>query len=606
VQAKLPFSDRREFDDVQRGFIATIPGDDPNKYAFLDKEAPPTVNPSLWRQAQLDVPNGLFKVTDGVYQVRNFSVSNMTIVEGKTGIIIVDTLASPGAAREALTLYYANRPKKPIKAIVYTHSHGDHYGGASGLIAPEDAVSGKVVVLAPLGFMDALITESTIATNLTARRGQFQFGGALPVNERGTIDYGEGKSGSRGTNLTPKFIPPTVTIEKPIESKTIDGVTFVFQLALNTEAPSEMMLYLPQSHVLDVAELATHTLHNLLPLRGTVVRDGKAWATSLNQALDRFGADVQILIDQHQWPVWGNDRVREKLANNRDLYEYVHDQTIRMMNEGMGPAEIADAMTMPPGLEGYWPARGYYGTLSHDSRAVYQKYVGWYDGNPVNLNRLPRVDEAKKYLEYMGGPTAVITKAREDFKNGNYRWVATVMDQMVFADPTNKEARELAADAYEQLGYLAESAVWRNAYLLATQELRNGVKAGSQPSPAISADMLGAMTAMRVFDYLGTRVDGAKATQTIVIAWHLTDTQEAFTSTLEHGALTTSQIKAPAGTASIDTTKAVLSEMILGKTTLTEAEQQGRLTVTGDRNAVVRFWATLVTFQSGIPLVAPS
>src|SRR6266850_6062036 len=417
VQSRLPFSDRQDFDDAMRGFIATTPDPaNPDRWAFLEREAPPTVNPSLWRQAQLNATNGLFKVADGVYQVRGFSQANMTIVEGTTGLIVIDTLTTPGAAREALDLYFAHRPRKPVLTVIYTHSHPDHYGGASGVVSPADVAVGKTRVLAPAGFMEAVISEAVTAGNAKARRAEYQFGTPLPLGERGNVDNGEGKNESRGASGAGSIIPPNETIQQPMETRTIDGVTLVFQLTLDSEAPSEMLIYLPQSHVLDVAELATHTLHNLLPFRGATVRDANRWSQYLNTALETFGADVQVMIDQHNWPAWGNGQVRARLANKRDLYKYVHDQTIRLMNQGLGPAEIAEALTLPPGLENDWSARGYYGTISLDSKAVYQRYLGWYDGNPANLNRLPRVEEDKKYLEYMGGSAAVIARAREDFK----------------------------------------------------------------------------------------------------------------------------------------------------------------------------------------------
>jgi alkyl sulfatase BDS1-like metallo-beta-lactamase superfamily hydrolase len=540
VLSQLPFSDRQDFEDVMRGFIATTPDPaNPDRWGFLKREAPPTVNPSLWRQAQLNVASGLFKVADGVYQIRGFSQANMTIVEGATGLILIDTLSSPGAAREALDLYFAHRPRKPVVAVIYSHSHGDHYGGASGVVSQADAAAGKTKVLAPAGFMEALIGEAAMGGNAKARRAMYQFGRSLPVGERGNVDEGIGKNDSRGASGGGPIIAPNDTIQQPMETRTIDGVALIFEPALDSEAPSEMLIYLPQSRVLDVAEDATHTLHNLLPFRGTVVRDANRWSQYLNTALDQFGADVQMMIAQHTWPVWGNERVRAHLANQRDFYKYVHDQTIRMMNQGLGPTEIAEALTIPPGLENDWSTHGYYGTISHNSKAVYQRYIGWYDGNPATLNRLPRVEEAKKYLEYMGGSAAVIARARDDLKAGRYRWVAQVMDQVVFADPSNQEARSLAADAFEQLGYLAESSTWRNAYLLGAQELRSGVRAGARSVPGVSAEMLHAMPIALVFDYLGTRVDGPRAgTTNIVINWRFTDTGESLASTLEHGALT--------------------------------------------------------------------
>jgi len=609
VQSRLPFSDRQDFHDAMRGFIATTPDPaNPDRWAFLEHEAPPTVNPSLWRQAQLNATNGLFKIADGVYQVRGFSQANMTIVEGTTGLIVIDTLTTPGAAREALDLYFAHRPRKPVLAVIYSHSHGDHYGDASGVVSQADVAAGKTKVIAPAGFMEAVIGEAVIGGNAKARRAQYQFGMPLPVGERGNVDEGLGKNDSRGASGFGSIIAPNDTIQQPMETRTIDGVAFIFLLALDSEAPSEMLIYLPQSHVLDVAEDATHTLHNLLPFRGSVVRDANRWSQYLNAALEQFGADAQVLIAQHTWPVWGNERVRARLAIQRDLYKYVHDQTIRMMNQGLGPTEIAEALTMPPGLENDWSARGYYGTISHDSKAVYQRYIGWYDGNPATLNRLPRVEEAKKYLEYMGGSAAVIARARDDFKAGRYRWVAQVMDQVVFADPSNQEARSLAADAFEQLGYLAESSTWRNAYLLGAQELRTGVGRGARSVPGISPEMLHAMPIALMFDYLGTRIDGPRTgTANIVINWQFTDTHESLASTLEHGALTSITDKnAPNAVTTVKTTRTVFESVILGRRTLADAMEQREITTVGDAKAVSDLLALLVDFEAGFPVVEPA
>jgi alkyl sulfatase BDS1-like metallo-beta-lactamase superfamily hydrolase len=607
----LPFKDRQDFEDAMRGFIATTPDPaNPDRWAFLKHEAPATVNPSLWRQAQLNVASGLFKAAEGVYQVRGFSQANMTIVEGTTGLIVIDTLSTPGAAREALDLYFAHRPRKPVIVVIYSHSHPDHYGGASGVVSQADVAAGKTKVIAPAGFMEALVGEAVTGGNAKARRGQYQFGAALPVGERGNVDIGLGKNDSRGASGGGPIIAPNETIQQPMETRTIDGVAFIFQLALDSEAPSEMLIYLPQSYVLDVAEDAAHTLHNLLPFRGTVVRDANRWSQYLNTALDQFGADVQVLIAQHTWPVWGNERVRAHLENQRDLYKYVHDQTIRMMNQGLGPTEIAEALTMPPGLENDWSARGYYGTISHDSKAVYQRYIGWYDGNPATLNRLPRVEEAKKYLEYMGGSAAVIARAREDFKAGRYRWVAQVMDQVVFADPSNQEARSLAADAFEQLGYLAEAATWRNAYLLGAQELRTGVHGATRSVPGVSpgvSQVLHAMPIALVFDYLGTRVDAPRAgTAKVVINWRFTDTGESLASTLEHGALTSITGKtAPSAVTTVTTTRPVFESVILGQRTLTDAMDHREITTFGDAKAVSDLLALLTDFDPAFPIVEP-
>lgn len=606
VLSQLPFGDRQDFEDAERGFIATVPAD-PDRYAFLKGEPPATVNPSLWREGQLDAINGLFKVTDGVYQVRGLSVAAMTIVEGKTGIIVIDTLASPGEAKTALDLYYAHRPKKPLLAIIYSHDHSDHYSGASALVSPADARSGRVKVIAPAGFMAALTQEASVAANLAGARGQFQFGGGLPVGARGTVDYGEGETVTRGSGGVGPIIPPNDIIGRPFETRTIDGVAFEFQLALDTEAPSEMFIYLPKSHVLDVGEDATHTLHNLLPIRGTLVRNALSWSKTLNVALDHFGGEVQIMINQHQWPVWGNARVRQSLEDHRDLYKYIHDQTLRMMNEGLEPREIAESLTMPPGLEKDWSLRPYYGSLPLDAMAVYQRYLGWYDGNPANLDPLPPLEQAQKYVEYMGGADAAVARAREDFSKGNYRWVAQVMDQVVFADPSNKEARELAADAFEQMGYSSENAPWRNSFLLAAQKLRADVPASERPTPAITPEILHVMPTSGMFDYLGTRIDGPRAgTAKIVIDWHFTDTNKALVSTLEHGALTSVGGKTdPHADATVTTTRQILESVILGQRSLEGAIGNG-ITVTGNAKALSDLWALLADFKTGIALVEPS
>ncbi len=609
VQSQLSFADRQDFDDATRGYIATLP--DPSgqdRFAFLKSAAPATANPSLWREAQLDAINGLFKVTDGVYQIRGLSVAAMTIVEGKTGVIVIDSLASPGEAGAALALYFAHRPHRPVKAVIYSHNHSDHYSGASTLVAPADAASGKVKVIAPTGFMPALIEEASVAANLGNRRGGFQFGAALPVGAQGTLEYGEGIVVTRGPNGPGPIVPPNDLIQKPVESRTIDGVTFVFQLALNSEAPSEMFVYLPQKHLLDVSEDATHTLHNLLPIRGTLVRDALSWSKALNQALDRFGGDVQVMINQHQWPVWGNMRVRASLEDHRDLYKYIHDQTVRMMNQGLGPTDIAEKLTMPPGLEQEWALRGYYGTLSQDAKAVYQRYAGWYDGNPANLHALPPAEEAGKLVDYMGGADAVVAHARADFTAGNYRWVAQIMDQVLFADPANKAARDLAADAFEQMGYLAEAAPWRNSYLLAAQELRHGAPAPRRAVPAISAELLQVMTIGQIFDYLGTRIDGPRAgTSKIVINWRFTDTKESLAATLAHGALTWIDGKAASNPdATVTTTRPVFESVILGQRSLADATAQGGVAIAGNANSVSDLWGLLVTFTTNFPLVAPA
>ena len=589
-----------------RGFVATVPdARNPQQYQFLQGDAPPTVNPSLWRLAQLNAVNGLFKVVDGMYQVRGFSLANMTIVEGRTGLIVIDPLSSVAAAKEGLDLYFAHRPRKPVVAVIYTHSHSDHYGGVKGVTSEADVSSKQTRVFAPAGFMEAAVSESVIAGNAMGRRAQYQFGGPLPRGERGNVDAGLGKNDSRGAPGR-SLIAPTDSIQQPVETRAIDGIDIVFHLAPASEAPAEMHLYFPQLKVLDIAENATHTLHNLLPLRGTEVRDAKGWSKYLGDALDRFGPDAQVLVAQHHWPVWGHNRVVAHVEQQRDLYKYVHDQSVRMMNQGMAPTEIAETLRLPKSLEGTWAARGYYGTLSHDSKAVYQKYLGWYDGNPATLNALAPVESARKNVEYMGGSPAIIARAREDFRQGNYRWVAQVMDQVVYAEPGNAEARALAADAFEQLGYLAESATWRNAYLLGAQELRSGL-AAARRRQAIDAEFIGVMPVSLVFDYLGTTVNGPRAENAkIVLNWRFTDSGETLVSTLDHAALTYVAGKSlPAADASASTTRAVFNAIVLRQRTFEDARQKGELSVAGNAAKLTELMSYFDDFDPAFNIIEP-
>lgn len=465
----LPFADKTDLENANSGFIATLPDVtiknekgqvvwtlDP--YKFLEgAEAPATVNPSLWRQAQLNMTNGLFKVTDRIYQIRGFDLSVMSIIEGDTGIIIVDPLTSTETAKAGLDLYYQHRPKKPVVAVMYTHSHIDHYGGVRGVISEEDVNSGKVKILAPEGFLEEAVSENVYAGNAMSRRALYMYGALLPRGVNGQVDGGLGKTASIGTVT---LIPPTDIIKTTGEKRVVDGVEMEFQMAPGTEAPAEMLTYFPQFKALLAAEDATHTLHNLYTLRGAQVRDASKWWKALNEAIERYGAGTEVVFASHHWPTWGNENVIPYLESQRDLYKYIHDQSLRLLNSGYTMTEVAEIMTLPESLSQKWFNRDYYGSVNHDSKAVYQRYLGWYDSNPANLHALPPDEASKKYVEYMGGPAAVTEKAKKSFAEGDYRWVAMVMNNVVFADPTNKEARDLQADALEQLGYQTEDATW--------------------------------------------------------------------------------------------------------------------------------------------------
>lgn len=428
VLEELDTSNREDFEEAQRGLIAApadaVIKDDSGKevwnlqaYDFLRREeAPGTVNPSLWRLARLNMNAGLFKVVERIYQVRGLDLSNMTIVESDNGVILIDPLISKETARAALDLYYLHRGERPVVAVIYTHSHVDHFGGVKGVVDEADVKAGKVRVLAPERFMEAAVSENVTAGIAMFRRSEYWYGPLLPKGERGQVDAGLGKTVSSGS-LT--LIAPTDTIATTGEKRVADGVEMVFQMAPDTEAPAEMTIWFPQFKVFDSAELACHTLHNVLTLRGAQVRDASKWSHYLNEAITMYGNQVQVLIAQHHWPRWGQDRAIKFLKDQRDMYKYTHDQTLRLANEGYTMAEIGPMLRLPPGLARQWYARGYYGTINHDAKAVYQKYLGWYDMNPANLNPLPPVESAEKYVEYMGGAKMVIARAARTSKRAS-------------------------------------------------------------------------------------------------------------------------------------------------------------------------------------------
>jgi alkyl sulfatase BDS1-like metallo-beta-lactamase superfamily hydrolase len=589
MAARLPFADTADFEAAKKGLIAPVPDGvvktgggtvlwNLGEYAFIDGElAPATVNPSLWRMARLNLANGLFKVTDRLYQLRGFDIANMTVIEGDTGLILIDPLTTAEVARAALEHYRSHRPKKPVVAVIYTHSHIDHYGGVRGVVDEADVKAGKVEVIAPAGFMEAVSGENVLAGAPMSRRAQFQFGTMLPRGPRGQVDAGLGKSVARGT---PGLIAPTLSIEKSVEEHTIDGIRIVFQLAPETEAPAEMHMFYPQLGVLNMAENACPLLHNFIPLRGAVARDPRVWAKYIGDAIAMYGPKTEVLIGQHHWPTWGRAKVLDYLEAQRDLYKHIHDQTLRYMNKGWRPAEIAEVIDLPPGLAERWSARGYYGSVNHNVKAVYQRYLSWYDGNPGNLHPLPPAPSARKFVEYMGGAAEVIRRARADFGKGEFRWVAQVMKEVVYAEPGNKEARALCADALEQMGYQAESATWRNAFLYGAQELRHGVF--QLPArPGMSADTLAGLATDVFFDLMAIRLDPAKAAgHSMVINWRFTDRGETMTLVLKHSTLSHRMGEsASAPDASVTTTRATMDAIVLRKTTIPDALASGALTI---------------------------
>jgi alkyl sulfatase BDS1-like metallo-beta-lactamase superfamily hydrolase len=613
VLSQLPFSDTRSFDDARRGFLGALPDGkvldenghvawDMSPYAFLAKDdAPQSVNPSLWRMAKLNSMHGLFQVVEGMYQVRNMDLSNMTIIEGDSGLIIIDPLLTPATARASLELYYQHRPEKPVVAVLYTHNHADHFGGVKGVINEEDVRSGKVRVYAPEGFMEHAIAENVIAGNAMTRRATYQFGAGLPPGVRGHVDTGLGKAlGSGPLSL----IAPTDTVPDNA-TLTVDGVEIEFQMAHGTEAESEMMMYFPQFKVLNTAEITSQHLHNIYTIRGAAIRDASAWSRFIDKAMVRFADRADILVAQHHWPIWERDEIKHFLSVQRDLYKHIHDQTVRMMNQGMLPGDIAENLRLPESLSQEWSARGYYGTVRHNSRGVYQRYMGWYDGNPANLNPLPPREEAGRTIDYMGGEEEVLRKARKDFEAGDYRWVATVTRQLIYANPDNQAARELAADALEQLGYQSEAGTWRSAYLVGAHELRNGVD--TPKHVGLQPDLMQALETSMFFDAMAVRLSPDKAAgKHLVINWSVTDQAEDYRLNLQNATLTyrSGELDDEAH-ASVRMTREVLDSILLETTTIPEAIQAGQIQVNGSTEA---FFGLLQMFEDpsvDFPIIEP-
>lgn len=629
VGQELDFKDRQDFEDAQRGFIAPLPDkgrilDQKGRetwnlegYAFLapamsrdmppsrimPTPAPDTVNPSLWRQSQLVLRDGLYKVTERIYQVRNADISNMTIIEGDTGLIVVDPLLSAENAAAALKLYYAHRPAKPVKTVIYSHSHADHYGGVQGVTSQADVDAGKVEIIAPQGFLQAAMSENVMAGTAMSRRAQYMYGTLLPPSPTGHVGSGLGLKNSSGSV---GLIPPTLAIAENGRTLELDGLTFVFQLAPNTEAPSEMHWYIPELKALTTAENCTHTMHNLYTLRGAKTRDPLSWCKALDQSLETWGSEAEVLYSMHHWPVWGNERVRASLGLMRDLYRYINDQTLHLANQGQTMLEIAENLRLPPELNREFGLRGYYGSLSHNAKAVYNFYLGWFDGNPAHLHPLPPREAAQKYVEYMGGSQAILTRARRDIAKGEYRWAAQVLDHLVFAEPGNMAARALEADALEQLGYQAESGPWRNFYLSGAQDLRGlspkrlGARQANGQSQAMSPELF--------FDYLGVRLNADRAQgKQLHLRIVLTDAQPGENARwdlrLARSVLHARKAADTPAPVALTAPKLAVMAVFAGKMPVEEAERQGL--ISGDGQILREMLGLLDTFRADFNLVLP-
>lgn len=609
----LPLQDTQDFADADRGFIATREDRqiraadgrvvwDLDGYAFLDGPVPETAHASLWRQGQLCARHGLYEVVPGIYQVRGFDLSNMTLVEGATGVVVVDTLLCRETATAAWALYTAARGRRPVSAVIYTHSHIDHFGGVKGIISQADADAGRVPVIAPGGFMDYAVAENVLSGTAMARRAGYMYGAAVPKGVDGQIGTGLGQTTSTGEAT---LIPPTLEITATGEELTHDGVRIVFQLTPNTEAPAEMNLYFPDFRALCVAENATHVLHNVLTIRGAVVRDARAWSAYLTETISLWGDELDVVFASHHWPTWGRDRAVEFLALQRDLYGYLHDQTLRMINEGYVGDEIAEQLELPPALRAAWHTHDYYGSVSHNVRAVYQRYLGFYDGNPAHLWPHPPVEAARRYVAAMGGAEAAVGEARRAFDEGDYRWAAEVLNHVLFADEQNAGARSLQADTMEQLGFGAENGTWRNAYLAGAFELRNG--SFGTPVAAASHDIMAALTVEQILDSIAIRVDGPRAwDEHIVLSLHIIDSDTIHVVELRNGTL--NHRTAPAAAKDGPTlalTRPTLIGLLTGALDLATATADDVVTITGDAAAFRRLVAVLSPGDPDFAIVTP-
>jgi alkyl sulfatase BDS1-like metallo-beta-lactamase superfamily hydrolase len=609
MAATLPLGDVEDEDFARRGFVAapeapqirTADGRvvwDFTAYDFVRGAAPETVNPSLWRHAQLLAVTGLFRVSERVYQVRGFDVSNMTIIVGDTGLIVVDPLTSTETAAAAMALARRTLGERPVRALIYTHSHADHFGGARGVV--DGAALSGVEIVAPDGFLEHAVSENVIAGNAMGRRAMYQFGAGLRPGPEGQMTSGIGLAVSGGTI---SLIAPTRTIARTGETLTIDGVRFEFQITPNTEAPAEMNFLLPDFGVLCLAENANASMHNILTPRGALVRDAKAWADYLTDALRLYGDRTDILVTSHTWPRFGRARVRDFVSSHRDAYKYLHDQSVRLMNAGFTGREIAERVRLPEPLASRWFNRGYYGTMMHNSQAVYQRYMGWYDGNPAHLNLLPPQEEATRFVQAMGGAANVLAEGQRAFDAGDYRWAASVLDKLVFAAPDNSQARALLARTHRQMAYQAESAIWRNMYLSAAQELENGVP--QRASGVQSADLVANTPTAQVLDLLAIRlVPERLGARRYAFNLVFPERNERFAITIANGVLVYERDLTLADAPTITAPRpAFLQAMATG--TMRAAVLRGNISISGRRSALEGLGEVFETPDLNFPIVTP-
>lgn len=610
----LPWDDTSEAELADRGLIAqradplirNAAGDvvfDLDAYAFTDGPAADTMNPSLWRHLGLLQKHGLYEVVPGISQVRGFDLSVMTIIEGETGYILVDPLTVTESAAAAFELFREQLGDKPVHAIIYTHSHADHFGGVKGIATEEEVASGKIQIIAPDGFMDHAVSENLIAGPAMTRRAVYQFGSNLEPGPAGQGGAGIGTGIPRGTI---SLIAPTRSVTHTGETMVIDGIEFEFQMTPGAEAPAEMNFYLPQFRALCLAENANATMHNVLPPRGALVRDAKAWADYLTESIHLYADKSDVMFVSHGWPRWGQENVAEFMAHHRDAYKFLHDQTIRLMNKGYTASEIAEVIELPSPLANKWYNRGYYGTMPHNAKAVYQRYLGWYDGNPANLNPWPPEESAKRYVAAMGGARKALKVAQKAYDGGDYRWAAQVASHIVFSDASDTKARELLAKSFEQLGYQAEGSLWRNMYLTGAQEARQ-TPLETRVS-TVSPDMIGAITLPQIFDMLAIRVDPQKAQGVdVAVAFVFPDVGEARLVTLRNSVLVHQGTSTAEAHATVTLPRPAFLAMLFSGQPAAALMEAGVMRVDGDPAATASLIEALDPPEAGppFPIVTP-
>ncbi len=610
----LPLADPQDREDAQRGLVlrdphATVAGPDgrpvwdTRAYAFQGERVPASVHPSLWRQARLNNHHGLYRVTEGVHQVRGYDLSNMTLNDGETGWIVVDPLTARETAAAALDLARRGLGQRPVSALIFTHSHIDHFGGVAGVLPADPEAAARIPIVAPAGFLEEATSENVLAGVAMSRRASYMYGRRLPRGERGHVDSGLGKSPAFGTL---GLAPPTRIVDRTPTRLEIDGVDFVFQYAPESEAPAELTFYLPERRAFCGAEIVSHTMHNLYTLRGAKVRDALRWSGYIDEALELFGGEAEVVFASHHWPIWGNARLVDYLKKQRDTYKYIHDQTLRLANRGLTPREIAEELELPASLRPSFPNRGYYGTVRHNAKAVYQWYFGWYDANPARLDPLPPRENAQRYVEYMGGAEALLARARSSFEQGEYRWVATVLDHLVFAEPDNADARELLARAFDQLGYQAESAPWRDVYLSGAYELRHGLP--DEPfSLGAAVDLLRRTPTLRFLEAMAARLDGPAAEgKELRVNFVFDDVDESYVLTLENAVLYPRRADPhPEAAATVHLTKELLVRLVAGQAGVRELVFSDELAVEGSRLELLSFFSLLEAPEPGFPIVTP-